>query len=163
MRFSMLSAGIALILLVSQTDLRLKSLPCQADLIVLGEVVEVGPPPGFWSGQFPAAQALRYKVTEVLKGELAVNKLDIQIFVVQNDPLSDREKPMLSPRIFSKGKVHVLFLKRPIRSEAETKSRASDGTFFSASDVYSVVPMTEELIRSIRQTNCERENRNQER
>lgn len=140
---------------ISQTNNeQVKRLSCEVDLVVLGEVTDLGTPPDFWSGQFSATQAVSYKVVEVLKGHLDVNRLNIRVFVVQGSPLSDAEKPRLSPRIFSNGKVHLLFLK--LTPNDEKKNASSPGTY-SASEVNSVILATEELITSIRQTSCERQ------
>src|SRR5215467_7470729 len=63
---------------------RLTSNLRQADLIFVGTVIHVGPPPKFKSGRFMALQEVRYKVDEVLKGALpgGTGALKVQHVVV---------------------------------------------------------------------------------
>ena len=61
---------------LQQDDLALVSLMKQAEIVVVAEVMEVHPSPGFWSGVFASAQHVRYRVVEVLKGDVKNNEID---------------------------------------------------------------------------------------
>jgi hypothetical protein len=100
-------------------ETRLKTLVKEADVVVLAEVSDVQPPPGFWSGQFPATQGVSYKVLEVFKGSFDSNTLSHRFYVVKNGRLSDKQNPRLSPSLFARQKRHLLFLFKSISSAKE--------------------------------------------
>lgn len=129
---------------------QLKALAHDADLIVLAEVSDVGTPPNFWSGQFPATQQVNYKVVEVIKGHLDATQLDLGLSVVQNSSLSDTERPSLSPHLFAKGKLHIIFLKTTPSGEANRKKSVDRSkSHYSSYEVYSVLSANEDLINTI--------------
>lgn len=100
-------------------ETRLKTLVKEADMVVLAEVTDVQPSPGYWSGQFPATQSVSYKVLEVFKGSLNSNTLSHKFYVVKNGRLSDKQEPRLSPSLFARQKRHLLFLFKSTSSAKE--------------------------------------------
>ena len=95
---------------------RLTSNLRQADLIFVGTVIHVGPPPRFKSGGFMALQEVRYKVDEVLNGVLPAktSELDVQHVVVGGSRTADPspEANRLSPSVFAVGSRLVVIAKR---------------------------------------------------
>ena len=95
---------------------RLTSNLRRADLIFVGTVVHVGPPPKFRSGGFMALQEVRYKVENVLKGVLPAGtaELDIQHVVVGGSRTADAspEANRLSPTVFAPGSHRVVIARR---------------------------------------------------
>ena len=83
-----------------------------AEVVVLAEVIEVKPAPGFWSGQFTAMQKVNYKVIKILKGNLDTCNIEVGHYVVHNSRTADSEQPRLSPKLFKKRQRLVLFLNR---------------------------------------------------
>lgn len=83
-----------------------------AELVVLAEVIDVKPAPGFWSGQLTAMQKVDYKAIKILKGNLNACNIEVGHYVVHNSRTADNEQPRLSPKLFKKGQRLVLFLNR---------------------------------------------------
>ena len=97
-----------------------------ADLVFVGTVVHVGPPPKFKSGGFMALQEVRYKVDEVLKGQepelspccgvlfAKTSGLGVQHVVVGGSRTADPspEANRLSPSLFAVGSRLVVIAKR---------------------------------------------------
>jgi hypothetical protein len=109
---------ILLLLLNAMTQ---PSIPCcsnkqleltahNAEFVVIAKVVEVTPPPGFWSGQFAAIQIVRYEIKKSLKGTLKSGVISVGHYVVHNSCTAARSKPQLSPELFEKGNWLILFL-----------------------------------------------------
>ena len=97
---------------LQQDEMALVSLMKQAEIVVVAEVMEVHPSPGFWSGVFASVQHVRYRVVEVLKGEVKNNEIDSGHYVVYNSKTADRENARLSPKLFSPGNRLILILSR---------------------------------------------------
>jgi hypothetical protein len=111
-------------------------LATNVDLILVAEVKQVGPTPGFWSGLFAASQRIRFKVVKVLKGNLKADEVEVEYYLVKNDELVDNERPRLSPEIFKAGNQVVLFLKAD--RKRRSKSFAADqncGTAMASADI----------------------------
>ena len=79
---------------------RMQRLTRNATLIVVAEILDVKPAPGAWSGYVAIAQQVRYKVKEVLKGELTLHEIDVSHYVVKNSRTADTQRPRLSPKLF---------------------------------------------------------------
>jgi hypothetical protein len=88
-----------------------QKLASNVNLVLVAEVTEVGPTPGFWSGYLAASQRVRFKVVKVLKGDLNAGEVEVEYYLVKNDDLVDHELPRLSPVIFKAGNQLILFLK----------------------------------------------------
>ena len=89
---------------------RMQRLARSATLIVVAEILDVKPAVGAWSGYVATVQQVRYKVKEVLKGELTLDEIDVSHYVVKNSRTADTQRPRLSPKLFVKGNQLVLFL-----------------------------------------------------
>lgn len=92
------------------SDKQLRLLAQNADFVVIAEIVETKPTPGFWSGQFAAIQIVRYDIKESIKGGLSSGVIDAGHYLVHGSCSADRSKPQLSPELFRKGNRLVLFL-----------------------------------------------------
>jgi len=84
----------------------------EAEIVVVAEVTEVYPSPGFWSGTFASVQHVKYRVVEVLKGEVTKKEIDAGHYVVANSLTADKEHARLSPKLFSPGNRLILILSR---------------------------------------------------
>ena len=84
----------------------------RSEIVVVAEVVDVHPSPGYWSGRVAAVQHVRYKVLETLKGDLRRSDIDAGHYVVANSLTADRNAPQLSPKLFKAGNHVVLMLSR---------------------------------------------------
>jgi len=89
----------------------------EVSLVLVAEVVEVKPSPGFWSGHIAAIQHVRYKPVKVLKGDFASPNLEVEYYVVSNSPLADKKQARLSPAIFKVGNQLILFLESDLKKE----------------------------------------------
>jgi hypothetical protein len=101
-----------------------RNLAANVDLVLVVEVKNVGPTPGFWSGFVTASQRVRFKVEKVLKGNLNAGEVEVEYYLVKNDELVDSELPRLSPEIFKEGNQLVLFLRAD--QKRKTESFAAD-------------------------------------
>src|SRR5262249_50590566 len=95
-----------------QDEKSLSFLMERAEVVVVAEVIELRPSPGFWSGQFASVQHVEYGVVEVLKGEVHKDRINVGHYVVFNSQSADKDRPQLSPELFKKGNRLVLFLSR---------------------------------------------------
>lgn len=86
-----------------------------ADLIVIGSVTAIGPPPPAWSGMFAAWQRVDYRVVRWLKRAAdAAPAQAISVFhpVVSGAPTADPTAPRLRQSVFYPGAELILFLRR---------------------------------------------------
>jgi hypothetical protein len=85
----------------------------KADLIFVGKVSSIGPPPRLRSGGFMATQATQYEVEEVLKGTMSTRRheIEIQHIVISGSSTGDPspEANRLSSRIFASGNRLIIF------------------------------------------------------
>jgi len=82
------------------------------ECIIRATVIEVGKPPGFWSGVFTAYQDVRYEVKEIFKGEGVLgsrNTILVHHALVGNGAVEDTS-PRLRPDLITPGREVVLFL-----------------------------------------------------
>jgi hypothetical protein len=120
MRILAIAFGIASLAysLAPPDDEKLLKIAQNAEVVVVAEVVEVHPSPGFWSGVLASVQHVRYRVVEVLKGsaesegEVKSWEIDAGHYVVANSLTADNEKARLSPKLFKPGNHLVLILSR---------------------------------------------------
>ena len=88
--------------------------PPKAELVVLGQVTQVGLAPRFFSGFVPAYQLVEYDVLERLSGKplgLFKNNITVQ-FLVVGHPSPEDAPPRLNKESFYPGRIHVLYLAR---------------------------------------------------
>jgi hypothetical protein len=82
-----------------------------ADIIVMAEVEEVKPAPGFWSGTIAAPQNVRFRLIKAFKGSIPSDEFELEYYVVKKDSLVDPDEPHLSTKIFKTGSRLAVFLK----------------------------------------------------
>jgi hypothetical protein len=94
-------------------DARMKKFAQKADFIVIAEVTEVPPPPlgelQPWSGIIASTQNVKYKVIKVLKGQVAGAQIEVMHYLQYKSYTADTV-PRLSPTLFKKGNVQIIFL-----------------------------------------------------
>lgn len=97
----------------------------RSEIIVAAEVAEVEPTDMQqpWTGLITSKQFVQYNIREVLKGEVSDAQIRVGFMLFQNSLTADKDQPRLSPELFRKGNVHILFLKRGRRSPAAEKKR----------------------------------------
>jgi hypothetical protein len=98
--------------LTSHDDSALIEAAKHSEVVVVAEVVEVHPSPGYWSGVVASVQHVRYKVLETLRGDVKRSDIDAGHYVVANSLTADRKAPQLSPTLFKLGNHVVLMLSR---------------------------------------------------
>jgi len=86
----------------------------KAELVLVGRVVRIGPPPPAWSGSYAAFQEVRYRLLRTLKGNLASDAEEFAVAhpVVAQSTTADAPKPGLSRLLFARDAELVLFLHR---------------------------------------------------
>lgn len=119
---SILLASILLVSVVAKTRNRparedetehLTWLVRNADLIFVGRIFNVGPPPDRWGGYvFPVYQSIDYEIEEILKGETECKGIRTQHPVVRGSPQADLQKPQLHPDIFKQDNRLIVFAKK---------------------------------------------------
>jgi hypothetical protein len=147
----------ALILIgLSSTECEMKTvqhLAREAPIIVVGEVDEVERTLGFGSGYSLVVQRVNYQVKEVLKGDLADERINVAHVVVANSPSADIEskQTQLSPKLFAKGNRLILFLKPdPQSGYIGIDSDKPYKGYFALSE--NCVPLADaEMIKTVRQ------------
>jgi hypothetical protein len=118
--------------LQQQDDKALLGMMKEAEIVVVAEVAEVYPSPGFWSGTFASVQHVKYRVVEVLKGEVKKKEIDAGHYVVSNGLTADKENARLSPKIFSPGNRLILILSRERGHGCKLNKREDDVETFCA-------------------------------
>ena len=90
-------------------DQRLQQLVHKTQYVIVAEVVEVKPAPGFWSGQVAALQYVHYKVIKSLKGN-PPDHIEVGHYVVKNSLSADKDRARLSPELFRVGNRLILII-----------------------------------------------------
>jgi len=83
----------------------------QADLIVVGRLVEVHRSPGIWCGIVATRQKATFEVSAVLAGDASPEEVTTAFLLVSGGPFVD-EEPRLDPERFRFGSRWLLCLKR---------------------------------------------------
>jgi hypothetical protein len=106
-------------------DARIKRLTERAEVVVVAEVAEVEPTSVQqpWSGLVSSWQFVQYNVREVIKGEVPDGKIRVRFMLSEHSLTADESRPRLSPQLFQKRNVHLLFLERDHRSPATDKKQ----------------------------------------
>ncbi len=81
-----------------------------SDLILVGKVLKVGPPPLRWSGYILASQKVKYQKLEVLQGEYLEEQIEVYHDINMASKDVDLEKVCLLENIFKEGNILILFL-----------------------------------------------------
>lgn len=89
---------------------RIAKLTRQAGAVVVAEVTDAGRAPGFWSGIIAAQQTVKYRVDNVLKGNLKGSSFTVDYYVVHGSRLSEKNTPELNRALFRVGNKVLLFL-----------------------------------------------------
>ena len=96
------------------SDVTIQDAARSSEIIVLAEVVEVGPPLGLWSGGYVVAQRVDYEIKEVLKGDIQEKKIGVAHYVIAGSSTVDDKVARLSPVLFKRGNRLLLFLVRDV-------------------------------------------------
>lgn len=76
----------------------------RGELIFVGTVEAVGPPPAVWSGPAASYQEVRYRVDEAIRGDAAAGPIIVLHAVVRNSPTAEPgDVPRLSSWLFGRG------------------------------------------------------------
>jgi hypothetical protein len=120
-------------------------------IVVIAEVVRLGPTYGFWIGILPSYQYAYYKVGEVTKGHLSEREITCRHLVVHNSETADKNEPRLSPTLFAKGNKVVLFLRGSILSKDDFgEIKPGDKIYETLDENFGVIPATEEILNMIK-------------
>jgi hypothetical protein len=92
-----------------------------SDYVLIGKVISIDPAPRTWSGIVWVPQKVKYKLIKNLKGEIVEKKINVTHYVVKNTLTADKEFPQLSPSLFSKGNLIILFLSKTTENENEAR------------------------------------------
>lgn len=108
-------------------------------LIFIGTVLFLGKPPANWSGYLPAYQTVRYKVEQVLKGQLNVPEISVEQIVVWGSRTAQpRDTPGLSATLFSVGARLIAFAQK-----------SQDGVWKELDEDLGAIPFSEDTVRKI--------------
>ena len=127
-------------------DQQMQELTRNTQLVVVAEIVEVKPAPGFWSGQFAAVQYVHYKIIESLKGNTA-GDIEVGHYVVKNSLTADKDRARLSPKLFKVGNRLILFIQTDQRNQKAEPSRV---TFLSQDENCGAVLATDHSLQVVR-------------
>jgi hypothetical protein len=112
----------------------LKRLVASSEIIALAEIIAIEDiRDGLWSGTFETKQYVTYQVQSILKGELDNSTIKVAHFLYRNSLTVDHEKPQLSPKLFQKGKILLLFIKIGQRI-----MKGEKGNYFRENELVSV-------------------------
>lgn len=128
-------------------DEQMRKLTHKTEFIVVAEVVEAKPAPGFWSGQLAAVQYVRYKVIESLKGNSTAQEIDVGHYVVKNSLTADKDRARLSSELFRVGNRLILFIEVDRR---KTEPKPSTVTFLSQDENCGAILATDEAVQVVR-------------
>ena len=140
----------------------IKQTALHTPIIVVAEIIEVKPEVGIWSGYTAfVQQQVRYQVKEILKGKLSPGEIEVGHFIIKNSPTVDSERARLSPRLFAKGKLFILFL-TPVTKKFSAlgfKPERMDRAFFVDNYECGALPVTTERIKAMRHILAKSESR----
>lgn len=112
----------------------------ESELIFVGAVERLGPPPPHWSGYYASHQQVWYRVDETIKGAVAERELVVSHLVVKNSPTADPDGAVgLSRRLFADG-ARLLVMARA----------ATEGQCSSPSERFGAMPLSAALVEQIR-------------
>lgn len=130
-----------------------------AEVVVVADVVEVHPSPGYWSGVLASVQHVRYKVVEVLKGsadsegEVGSGEIDVGHYVVANRLTADKAEARLSSVLFKPGNRLLLMLSREEGHGCRLRIPHADiATFCSPDENYGAALAGPKLVSRIKRS-----------
>ena len=130
----------------------LQRLAEKAQVIVVAEIEEVGPPPqvSAWSGLLAVRQGVKYRVRSVLRGQTTEDVMWVSFYLIHGSRTVSRDVPELSPKLFEKTKVHMLFL-QPAKQPAAIEAGAAPASSYSAIDANcGAIPAETGLVEEVR-------------
>lgn len=133
---------------------RMQQLARDSNIVVVADIIEVGPPPKVWSGPFLFVQRVRYEVKDVLKGQLSKHEINVGHYIVKNTLSTDSKDARLLPDVFKKGNHLLLFLApAPAKGKyVSLETPANDNDYVVSNSNCGAVLAEENTLKSIRQT-----------
>ena len=133
---------------------RMQQLASDSNIVVVANIIEVGPPPKVWSGLFLFVQRVRYEVKDVLKGQVSKREINVGHYIVKNCLSADSKEARLSPDVFKKGNQLLLFLASdPGKGKyVSLETPAKDNDYVVSDSNCGAVLAEENTLKSIRQT-----------
>ena len=112
------------------------------ELIFVGTVEAVGPPPTVWSGPAAAYQEVRYRVDEAIRGDAEAGPILVLHAVVRNSPTAEPgDVPSLSSWLFGPGaRVVVVAVHDTL------------GPWYAPSVYFGAMPYSPLLVAQLRET-----------
>lgn len=99
---------------MQDADAKIRRNTHAADMILVGKVKSVGPPPGAWSGAFAAWQSVDYQVIRLLKKSekgLPLQAIVVFHMVVSGSKTANTAAPRLRESLFRPGAELILFVR----------------------------------------------------
>ncbi len=84
----------------------------EAEIIFVGEIVEMGPPPAGYSGVYAFHQVVTYKLARVLKGTELQSNIRVAYPILGNQKHEEKGRPGLSRDYFRLGRQFIVFANR---------------------------------------------------
>lgn len=131
---------------------RINYLAFSSKLVVVAEVLRVGPAPG-QDASGANIQNVSYKVVRVLKGETKATEFSVGFRIEFGVEFVELKESRLSPQLFAPSKRHVLFLKSDPATQSLEKDRL-DGKLerhLTTADHYGMTAADEETVRHLQQ------------
>lgn len=130
----------------------LQRLADKAEVVVVAEIEQVSPPPTVqtWSGLLAVWQSVKYRVRSVLKGKATEDVIWVNFYLIHGSRTVSKDVPQLSPELFKKTNVQVLFLE-PSKQPAANEAGATPANTYAAIDANcGAVPAETGLVDDVR-------------
>ena len=112
----------------------------RSEVIFVGTVQGVSPPPRYWSGPLASYQEVRYRVDETITGDIPGPELVVVHAVVSHSPTAEPgDIPSLSTRLFGQG-ARLL-----VMGIVDSRGRC-----FAASEHFGAMPYSRLLVEQVR-------------
>jgi hypothetical protein len=138
-------------------EAKIKQMVGDAAVVLIAEVKEEEPTfenqP--WTGFAASKQYVRYEVKSVLKGELPDSEVRIGFYLIKNSLTADKSRPQLSPELFKKHNVHIIFLQLDLKPPASDGNPPPPPSYTALDENYGAIiatPDTEAAIRALQST-----------
>ena len=128
--------SIALVLpptTASCDEAKIKQMVRDSVVVLVAEVKEVETPSltASWSGLAIFKQHVLYKVRAILKGEITEREVRVGYSVYKNSLTADKNRPQLSPVLFKKNTVHIVFLKLEEKSAVDGANQPTTPSYLA--------------------------------
>lgn len=121
----------------------LENLVSKNPYVFEAEVSKVYESPNEWSGSFIFNwQKVKYKINKVVKGNTETKEIIVSHALIEGSPLTDKDKPQLSPTYFYLGRKLILFVDK-IDSNNKS-SKKNEGEFIETDSYCSALPYDKE-------------------